>query len=157
MTKTITQEQFEGKYLGKPLDIDHFPLQDPTQCMDVFRAYCEEVWGIPRYAVPPAQYAIDAFNNHPSSTKYFEKVINSPTNYPPKGAVVFLKRNIPGWTGIAGHVVINHNADANRLIVFHQNYPKSTDNCGFYTFPYRVKVLKVKWVDLVAGWLIPKK
>lgn len=153
----LTLAQFEKKYLNQPLDIDNYPLYDKTQCMDVFRAYCRDVLGIPMYAVPGAEYAVDVFYRHPAQTIYFKKIANTPTNMPKPGDVLFLKRYIPSWTGIAGHVAIVHSATINDVRVFHQNYPKSLSNCGFYTFPYRVKSLKLIWTDLVAGWLSPVK
>ena len=136
-------DQFTTKYNGKFIDFDG---KWGFQCVDEIRQYLKEVLGLDGYTLPPVTYAKQLFTNFPNTgTKDFFKVFNSPTNAPPKGAIV-IWGTYPFVTGIAGHVALCSASTSMSLITFDQNYgnPKS---CHFVQHSYKG----------VLGWLTPKK
>jgi hypothetical protein len=133
---------FIDKYNGKFVDYDG---KFGYQCVDLMRFYINEIFGLNPYDIlPGAIYAKQIFQRFPatpSASKYFTKIINTPTGVPKKGDIVFW-----GWypfvTGIAGHVAIFVEGDTNRFISFDQNFPLRS-SCHYVNHSYRG----------VMGWL----
>jgi len=137
----MTFIEFANKYNGKFLDFDG---RYGYQCMDLMRAYIQEVLRLPPYTLPAVTYAKQVFTNF-KPNKYFTKVINTPTAVPKKGDIIFWGWKYP-TTGVAGHVAIFSEGNVNCFISFDQNYP-SRQPCKYVNHSY----------SGVLGWLSPKK
>lgn len=132
----MTHSQFVSKYLGKFVDVDGYPKGNPYQCTDLMRRYITDVYGLDSYKVIPGDtrgakyYFWNYQRDYP-----FKKVINTKTNIPSQGDIVFFKTSIlPPWLfGISGHVAIVDTADIKNLIVFQQNWPTGS-SCQLHKF-----------------------
>lgn len=121
----LTTDQFVTKWNGKGIDFDG---AYGDQCMDLMHQYIVEVLGLTDGRILAAEYAryvYESFSNI-FGNQYFEKIANTATNVPQKGDILFWKANVPGLTGIAGHVAIFINGDVNSFNSFDQNYPTAT-------------------------------
>ena len=139
-------DSYFTKLNGKYVDYDG---KWGFQCVDSMRHYIKERFGIDAYKIiPPVNYAKNAFYNYPSETEYFKKILNSPTNVPTKGDIIFFKTSLwyPWLYGIAGHVEIVSQADVYNMVNFAQNWPTNSP-CHFQ---------KRKYKDTI-GWLTPLK
>lgn len=137
----MTIKQFFDKWNGRYVDADN---NASFQCTDVMRQFCVDVLGVNGYtAISPTGWAKYIFRNF-TDNKYFTKVLNTPTNAPLEGDIVFWG-TYPLVTGLAGHVAICSSADSMNLITFDQNYKTGTP-CHFQKHSYRG----------VMGWLTKK-
>ena len=137
----MNPDQFFTKYNGKYIDYDKVW---GFQCTDEMRQYIKEVDNFAPYtAVPVSGNAKDIFKNFVSN-KYYSKILNSPTNAPQKGDLVFWGF-YPLVTGWAGHVAVCSVANGMNMVTFDQNYgnPKF---CKFVAHSYKG----------VMGWLHKK-
>ena len=138
----MTFDNFIIKYNGKYLDYDH---AFGNQCVDLMRGYVNEVLGYAPYlAIPNTGNAKDIFKKFVSNY-YFSKVLNSPTNAPRKGDIVFFGTYL-GLYGWSGHVGLCTGSDVMNLVLFEQNYPTNSP-CRFGKHSYKG----------CLGWLTPKK
>lgn len=135
----MTLDQFVVKYNGKYIDWDGVY---GYQCVDLMRFYQRDVLGVVSQSIPAAGTAKQIFNNFPAGgNKHFIKILNSPTNSPQKGDIVFWGTYlfVTGW---AGHVGVCSEAGLYSLITFDQNYPTGS-SCRFVKHSYKG----------VMGWL----
>lgn len=104
----LTFKQFFDKYNGKKCDFDN---AYQGQCVDLFRAYCAEVLGVPQ-AYPVPQYpdrgrgAADFWTGYettPQLKDNFDKILNTPEFIPQDGDVVIWNRKAGGGHG---HIAI---------------------------------------------------
>lgn len=136
---------FFKKWNGRYLDYDG---RYGYQCVDLMRAYEKEVCIVNPYtAIPTTGSAKNIFNNF-TSNGYFTKILNSPTNIPQRGDILFFKTSywFPFLFGIDGHVGIVDSADLYNIILFNQNYP-TYERCRLTRFKYK---------DCL-GWLRPRE
>ena len=136
-------DEFISKYSGRFVNYDG---KYGYQCVDLIRQYCKEVIGVEGYtAIPQTGAAKSIFNNFPNAgNKYFTKILNSPTNAPQKGDIVFWGTYlfVTGW---AGHTGVCSESNVMNFISFDQNYPTGQP-CKFVKHSYKG----------VLGWLTPK-
>lgn len=130
----VSIEEFFNKYYGVLLDDDGYY---GGQCMDLYQRYTKEFLGAKEVRVPAAA---DVWDNFPKDC--YERIVNSPTNYPQQGDVVIWKKTIDLPYG---HVAICSSANVNDFISFDQNWPLGSV-CHFQSHDYQG----------VAGWLRPK-
>lgn len=115
----MTHGQFITANMGRYVDYDK---RYGNQCVDLMRQYIKDVEGIDPYqAVPAGATAKTIFQNF-SGNKYYQKILNSPSNVPKKGDLVFWGY-YPSVTGWAGHVGVFDSGDLYSVVVFNQNYP----------------------------------
>ena len=97
----MTLEQFIKKYLNKGVDFDG---RYNAQCVDLFRAYVDEVLGYPQpKGVKGACQLWQNFNNDPNLKNYYQKIPNTASFIPQKGDIAIWKCTIGGGFG---HVAI---------------------------------------------------
>lgn len=138
----MTLQEFINKWNGRFCEYNGDAFK--FQCVDLVRQYIADVLKYPQSSMPPANYAKNIFKNFVPN-KYFSKVINTPTNSPMVGDIIFWG-TYPFVTGIAGHVAICTGSNTYKLISFSQNYPTGSP-CRYYNYNYRG----------VLGWLHPIK
>jgi len=102
---------FISQYLGKANTGD--TPQNAGQCVGLVEAWLDankapHVWG----------NAVDLLAN--ADPKFYKRVSNIPTNFPPPGAIVCWRGT---WGGGYGHTAIVVAANVNLLVVFEQNNP----------------------------------
>ena len=134
-------DQFTSKYKGRFVDYDK---AFGFQCVDLMRQYILDVFNwAPYVAVPTTGNAKNIFYNF-KDNKYFRKVLNSPTNSPKKGDIVFFGTYLflYGWSG---HVALCESSDTMNLLLFEQNYPTGSP-CKFGKHSYKG----------CLGWLAPR-
>lgn len=94
-------DDITAQYLGKPVEVE-----DPSnsmQCMDWAFFACDRM-GIPREAIRHL-YAAQVFNNPNTVTRQFFDLVPNRSDYvPPANSFAVWFANIPGLTGIAGHI-----------------------------------------------------
>lgn len=129
----MTVQQFFAKYNGKLLDDDGYY---GGQCMDVYQRYTKEVVGVKEIRVPAAA---DVWDKHPI---IYEKIKNTPTNFPETGDVIIWgkSRSLP-----FGHIAICSIANVDEFVSFDQNWPTGSE-CHYQDHSYIG----------VVGWLRPK-
>jgi len=142
----MSLDDFVSKWNNQHADFDGFA---GSQCKDLFSYYNRDVVGNPNYVMGDAWQLYD---NAPS--EYYDKVLNTTTGVPPRGAIVIWKQSYGGF----GHVVVFLDGDANSFNAFSQNYPVLTKldsnnkviskgtPCSIQHFNY----------SKVKGWLIAK-
>lgn len=113
----MTVEEFVNKYNGTKVDYDK---AYGAQCVDLFRQYVQDVWGIKEHTGPctTSGGAKDLFLDYekmPLEKKYFTRV---KTKSPAAGDVVVWDSS---QTNKYGHVAICLGKLNNFLIVFEQN------------------------------------
>ena len=101
-----------------------FPNCDDNQCMTLMHRYISEVLGnqdIATLAVPQASLLATNYPNY-HNAELFNWTPNTPTNIPPKGAIIVWFAN--AVVGIPeGHVAMVVNADVNQFTSFDSNFP----------------------------------
>ena len=121
------------------------------QCTDLMRQYCKDVFGVDGYkAIPSTGAAKNIFYNF-KNNQYFKKVLNSPSNIPKKGDIIFWKF-YPIITGWNGHVAIFDHGDLYTIIAFGQNYPTGQP-CKFIKYGSSKLFHGYRGV---LGWLTPR-
>lgn len=90
-----------------------------NQCMDLMHEYCRTVLGLADLRVLAAGNAKSVFVNFDNvfGHELFEKIVNTPTNVPQKGDIMFYN-----W-GEHGHVDIFVQGDVDNYRSFSQNWP----------------------------------
>lgn len=126
--------QFILKYHGRFIDFDG---RYGNQCMDLYRAYVEQVLGFAQSV--GVGCAKDVWNNYPTSK--YERIANGPNNYPLPGDIVIWSSQY----GECGHIAICLYADGSRMVNFSQNDPLRS-SCQIQHYSYFA----------VLGWLHPK-
>lgn len=101
---------------------DTAPGGEGGQCVDLCENWIMALGGSRTWA-----NAVDLLRVAPASE--WDIVQNSPTNYPPEGAVVVWGPYAPLDIGPMGHCAIALRADGSRLEVFEQNFPEGAP-CG---------------------------
>jgi len=142
----ISFDDFVVKYLGKYIDFDQMYGR---QCVDLVRAFLEEVLGIPGYTIPGVQWAWQLFANFPDKgTQYFDKIYKTEGKPPVKGDIIIWKplKNVIGRTG---HVAIFWGVVDGVRTTFDQNFPPGS-RCHLQEHT------EEDW-EAVDGWLRPKK
>lgn len=130
----MTTDEFIAKYNGKGIDYDGYY---GYQCMDLYQQYTKEVVGAPRVAAPAAA---NVWLSYPQD--HYQRIANSPTNFPQKGDVVIWKKaaNLP-----FGHIAVCISANASSFVSFDQNWPTGSLS---HQQPHNY--------TNVQGWLRPK-
>lgn len=140
----MTFDEFIKTWTGKHVDVDGVY---PDQCMDLMHEYLFDVLDEEDMRVLSAPYAYQVytdFDNMKGKEK-FDRIANTPTGVPQKGDIVLIDRNVSGVTGVAGHVCIFIDGDANKFRSFDANYPTGT-------LPH----IQEHSYKGVLGWLRPK-
>jgi hypothetical protein len=107
-------EDFIKLYTGIVCDFDG---SFGTQCMDLMHFYKYICLGIHDKTTLSAPTALSAWSlNYPT---LFQKIKNTPTNFPVKGDIVFWGSTV----GSAGHVAIVVSANVNSFVSFDANWP----------------------------------
>ena len=108
------------------------------QCVAASQNFANNELGISGCPAFPVEYAKDMMNSHAS----LDWIANTPTNFPPRGAIVVFNGN---YGAGAGHTGIVTGANANTLDVFQQNDP-------YYSGMH----IKTYNYNCVTGWGIAK-
>lgn len=82
----MTYSQFEQEWLGKKVDVDHYPKEAPYQCADLVKQYLIECFGIPNGAYGNAIYYWT--NTNPAVLAAFDRVEGADAR---QGDIVILK------------------------------------------------------------------
>lgn len=127
----MTLDEFVSRYNGKKVSNGGL-----SQCVALARQYLDDVLKVPQF--PTVQGAYQIFD----VLQGFEKVLNTPTGVPPRGAIIIWKKEYGG----VGHVGIVLQADVKGILVFSQNHTGNLDPCEVTSYSY----------NLVKGWLIRK-
>lgn len=116
----MTHDQFITKYSGKKIDWDG---KYQGQCVDLFRQYCHDVFGMkkqPRGVYGAADFW-ENFELDPVLKLHFFRIPNTLDFIPKKGDVMVWKRSAgKGY----GHISIVHSANVWTFISFDQNWRK---------------------------------
>lgn len=128
----MTVDEFFSKYNGKGIDFDG---AYGFQCMDVYQQYNREVVKGPH--IPANAYQV--WNRYP--TDLYQRILNTPENYPQKGDVVIWNQNTGGGFG---HIAICSDARLNDFNSMDQNWPAGSI-CHYQSHNY----------NHVIGWLRP--
>lgn len=137
----ISIDQFFSKWNGKYVDYDH---AFGYQCVDLMRQYVYELENTNAYQVIPQTGAAKNIFKNFVNNKWFTKVLNSPTNAPKKGDIVFFGTYLFLY-GLSGHVAVCEAADMMNLLTFDQNFPSGSP-CHFVKHNYKG----------ILGWLTPR-
>lgn len=139
MTFSQFMDENNGKYLVTTASLG-------AQCVALMRYFCGDVLGIGKWYIPTAKYAYQMFINFPDNgAPRFDKVYNTPTNVPKRGAIMFSRKIVKGiikWQ----HVSIFVSGNQKNYISFDQNWPKGRF-CSLTNHNY----------DGCLGWLQPKE
>lgn len=137
-------ESFIKINLGKPVERED--PSNPDQCFDWAFAYLDDVLGVPRSAIRHL-HAYEIWTKATDETrKYFDLIPNSPTNVPPKGAIVVFGTEV----GPSGHVCIaSGNTDGTKA------FQSTDENWNGH------KYIEYVWHTYggkngVLGWLVKK-
>jgi hypothetical protein len=127
----MTLQEFINKNKGKKLDFDG---AYQNQCMDLYRYYLKDVWGLPQ--TPKVKGAFQVFNSLPASYEKFTSGV------PEVGDVItwnekFVKN---------GHIAVVVSANNKTFDAFQQNAPKTGDACNTARYTYKN----------IIGWFRPK-
>lgn len=137
----MTYGEFVNKYNGKPVEYDNIYLY---QCVDLAKAYLDEVYGIKPGAWGDA-YAYWTATN-PAILARFDKVANGPTNVPKQGDILVYSAALPG-SGGAGHIeIFDRKTGPGQYVSFSQNWGGQTAHMVTHADNYKY----------VLGWLTPK-
>jgi hypothetical protein len=110
-----------------------------AQCVDLIDYYIRDVLEIPIVWV---NGAIDWYGK---DNPYLEWFANTPTNYPPKGAIMVWHQDFKVGTGIFGHIAIALDATTMAFHSFDQNWPPNSPcHVQYHTY------------EGVTGWGVPR-
>lgn len=129
-----TYDEFFKQWNNKPCDFDG---KYGNQCFDLFQYYNRDVVG---GGFVFGAVASDIWDTYP--TNLYNKVANTATNIPPKGAVIIWKKTLNGGFGHVG--IASGSANVNNFEAFEQNDPTGS-------YPH----LKTYSYANVFGWLVP--
>lgn len=130
----ISFDDFITKWNNKGCDWDGYY---GYQCMDLYHQYNFECVGGRDIPAPAAKYVWNKYD-----TDAYDRISNSPTNFPQKGDIVIWGDGV----GQYGHIAVCISADSMTLQSFDQNWPLGSV-CHKQPHNYRG----------VLGWLRPKK
>lgn len=127
----MTYNEFEKKYLGKPVDFDN---KEGVQCVDIADRYFMDVIGIKLSEMPWVRGAREFYTNfssYPALVKNFTKVPNTRDLVAKKGDVVI-------WGGGKhGHVAIaDGRGDIDRFYSLEQNTQGKNEPCRLVLHTY---------------------
>lgn len=131
----MTVDEFRAQTEGHQIDLDHYPVAQPFQCVDEASDYSILVAGGRRFTGD----AKDIFGEQPD---IYNWVQNTPAGVPPKGAVFVYG---PSWGGGFGHISIVLAADKNTQTSLEQNVGAPRVTVGTHGYGGAI------------GWGIPKK
>lgn len=136
--------EFFSLYNGKKLDVDNAgSATNKYQCVDVVKAYCNKVFGVPVSKMSgygDAWEYYDRFSEKTAITPYFNKIAYSSGMKIQAGDIVCWDKSI-NKSG-AGHVAVSTGRNsASGFESFDQNYPSGSP-CGYVNHTYN----KVKGV-----------
>ena len=144
----MTADDLRSLYKGQAINVDYengqpFPANQPYQCWDLVDRYSlDRGWG----AVTTGDgYAEGVFNLFEDPLpQYYDRIANTPDNAPACGDIIVWDRNVPGVTGVAGHIALVLSGGPTGFVVLEQNNPQPyvTEASHPYTG--------------VLGWLHPK-
>lgn len=130
----MTLDQFVALHNGKSLDYDG---KFGPQCVDEIDYYMRDVLGFPIVWAN----AIDWFGK---DQPWLTWVANTPTNVPPKGAIIVWRQDFKVGTGIYGHIAIAYqDIGVMQFTSFDQNW--GSPFCKLVRHTY----------EGVIGWGIP--
>lgn len=126
------------------------------QCADLMYLYVQEVLGVPfsnQSAIRNNAYTIFqgipstgiTLRNYDNADITLSKILNTPTNFPQKGDIIFWNTSI---NGSYGHVAIVVSADVNTFTSIDQNWVHPSSNGS-------AAALVTHSYSSVAGWLHP--
>ncbi len=130
--------QFQAKWTGKVCDFDGVY---GTQCVDLYRYYCQEVLGTPQS--PTVAGAKDIWTTYDKTL--FDAIPNTPEGVPQAGDIII-------WTGGTwGHVAICVDANKDDFHSFDANYPTgSLPHIQFHNYTNVLGWLRKK-VDIIMN------
>lgn len=112
----MTLDEFIAKWSNKQCDYDG---AYGTQCMDVWDYYCKEVLGLEDSYIRAYLFASGPIALYKKELEAFEKINNTPLNYPKKGDVLIFGPYAGEW----GHIVIVTEANPICFKSFEANWP----------------------------------
>lgn len=114
----MTYNQFVSAYLGRSTDWDGV---SGTQCVDLIKAYLNEVFGIKAGSWGNAKYYWINFNLRAPLKNNFTKIANTPSFVPKKGDIVVWNGGI--GSGGYGHIAIaTGEGDTSHFYTYDQNW-----------------------------------
>ena len=130
--------EFFSLYNGKKLDVDNAgSATNKYQCVDVVKAYCNKVFGVPVSKMSgygDAWEYYDRFSEKTAITPYFNKIAYSSGMKIQAGDIVCWDKSI-NKSG-AGHVAVATGRNsASGFESFDQNYPSGSP-CGYVNHTY---------------------
>lgn len=143
----ISLDQFYSEHVGKGMDYDGAPANDPIQCVDLAKFYLNECFGVNPGAWGDAHNYFDGTGANALRSLGWQVVGNNPSNasqVPPRGALVVWSAALPG-SGGGGHIDICMSVAPNyaTFVGFDQNWGGKA-----------AKLVTHNW-SYVLGWLLP--
>lgn len=112
----MNTKEFVDAYIGKKVDFDG---QFGAQCVDLFRQFCKDVWGVPHLGgVNGAKDIYLNYDKMPGEVQYTNRVAYSGDNCPQEGNVVLFKESASNQYG---HVAVCLYSTKSRIVVFEQD------------------------------------
>jgi hypothetical protein len=122
---TITYDKFVKNHLGKGVDYDSVA---GVQCVDLAKAYLDEVFGIKPGAWGDAYCYYDNFNNHKELVANFTRIANTSSLVPKKGDICVWKSTLS--SAGHGHIAIaTGEGDTTYFYSYDQNWTGKHDPC----------------------------
>lgn len=109
----MTHNEFLEKYMRTAQDTDGGA---GIQCVDLAKLYSREVLGIELWSFGGTAKSGWLNKSNTFDPKKWQKVVNTPTGVPPRGAIIFYDE--PRATG---HVAIVHSASPDDVLLIEQN------------------------------------
>ena len=143
----ISLDQFYNNHVGKGMDYDGAPSNDPIQCVDLAKFWLNEGYGVNPGAWGDAHAYFDGAGAAALIRLGWQVIPNdhnNPSQVPPRGAIVVWAHNLPG-SGDGGHIAVCWSATpgAATFISFDQNWGGKA-----------AKLVTHNW-SYVLGWLLP--
>lgn len=141
-------KEFFASLSGKYTDVDGAGSKtNKNQCVDVVKAYCNKVFGVPvskMNGYGDAWQYYDNFSSKDAITPYFTRIVYSKGMRPRAGDIVVWEKSINSL--MAGHIAVaSGESDVSSFVSFDQNWPSGSP-CGFVKHGY----------NKVKGFLRPK-
>lgn len=122
----MSLSDFVRKYNGKFIDYDH---AYGTQCVDLINQYLDEALGIKNPIQEfPVQYAYQFytyFDRYPGA-KLFDRILYRLGDLPSPGDLMVFNHDVPGLTGVGGHISIFLSGNEHQFTSFDQNSPEGS-------------------------------
>jgi hypothetical protein len=136
----LTPQSFFYKYNEKPINFDG---RFGNQCVDVIQQYNKDIHN---GAFLYGDTALDIWNG--VTPPQYEKILNTPTNYPMAGDIIFFSYN---------HTSMVVLADVNSITSFDQNYPIPSTGDGTGVCRFQEHDYGPFNNPTVLGWWTPRK